>query len=93
MRRQAVDIDADILRTIAKCRNHTGVTAIVYGANLNFIIVRKYLKRLIARGLIVSEVVSGRALYSNTDKAPEFLGVYDSLGVYLAPQAIQEVNQ
>jgi len=91
MKRQAIEIDADILRTIARCGNHTGVTAIVYGANLNFLIVRKYLKRLIERGLIVSEVVSGRALYSNTEKAPEFLGVYKSLGVYLAPQAIQGV--
>ena len=95
MRRQAIDIDADILRTIKRCGPRTGITAIVYGANLNFIIVRKYLKRLIDRGLIISEEMlgSGRVLYTNTEKAPEFLGVYEDLGVYLAPQAIQGVNQ
>lgn len=88
MKRQTIEIDADILRTIARCGPRTGVTAIVYGANLNFLIVRKYLKRLIERGLIVAEVMrgSGRTLYSITEKAPEFLGIYETLGAYLAPQ-------
>ncbi len=87
MRRQTIDIDADILRVIAREGPKTGVTAIVYGANLNFIIVRKYLKRLIEGGLVVAEVMrgSGRTLYSNTEKVYEFLRIYENLGAYLAP--------
>ncbi|GAI07498.1 unnamed protein product [marine sediment metagenome] len=47
-RRNNLDISADILRTA-----HSGArkTRIVYQANLNFDIVKKYLKALLDRGL------------------------------------------
>lgn len=88
MKRQTIEIDADILRTLKRHGPRTGVTKIVYGANLNFLIVRKYLKRLIESGLIVAEVMrgSGRTLYTNTEKAPEFLGTYEALTAYMAPE-------
>ena len=89
MKRQAIDIEADILRTIKRHGPRVGVTKIVYGANLNFLIVRKYLTRLIESGLVVVEVpraLSGRKLYSNTEKVPEFLGTYEALTAYLAPE-------
>lgn len=89
MKRQTNDIEADILRTLKRHGPRTGVTKIVYGANLNFLIVRKYLKRLIESGLVVAEVsraLSGRTLYSNTEKAPEFLGTYEALTAYMAPE-------
>ena len=96
MKRQAIDIEADILRTIVRKGPRVGVTKIVYGANLNFLIVRKYLKRLIESGLVVVEVpraLSGRKLYSNTEKAPEFIEMYESLEAFVAPPvALPGVN-
>lgn len=92
MKRQAIDIEADILRTLKRHGPQTGVTKIVYGANLNFLIVRKYLKRLIESGLIVAEVVSkgkaprARTVYSNTEKVPEFLGTYEALTAFISPE-------
>ena len=49
MRRNNLDIEADIL-DVAK--QGSVKTWIVYGANLNFKIVKKYLDGLISRGLI-----------------------------------------
>ncbi len=51
MRRNDLDICADIL-TVA--RAGAKKTHIVYRANLNFKLVRKYLRRLIENGLLPS---------------------------------------
>ena len=59
MRRSRDDIEADILK-IVSARGVTGKTAIVYGANLNFRIVKVYLARLVERNLLKLEMVGDR---------------------------------
>lgn len=72
MRRNDLDIIADILRV---ARDGAKKTRIVYQANLNFNIIKKYLKRMTDLGLIE---VSDR-LYYSTDKAQIYLNGYDLL--------------
>ena len=71
-RRNDIDICADIL-TIAR----TGVrkTRIVYGANLNFKITKKYLKRLEDNKLI--QAINGK--FYTTDRGTGFLHQYKTL--------------
>jgi len=52
MRRNNLDIEADILGVT---RQGSIKTWIVYGANLNFKIVKRYLDGLISRGLLEQE--------------------------------------
>lgn len=77
MRRSRDDINADILGIVRTDGGNTGKTAIVYGANLNFDIVKGYLKRLVKAGLLTMEVVDGRELYTTTDVAPQFIAGYN----------------
>jgi len=74
MRRNDLDICADILR-VAK----TGAkkTQIVYQANLNFKIVKKYLQRLIANGMLAT--YQGGRLYMTTGLGSNFLEQYGAL--------------
>ena len=72
MRRNDYDIMADLLRVAT---GGAKKTQLVYRANLNFNIIKRYLKRLIDGGLIK---VSGRMYYS-TDEATQFLKKYDLL--------------
>ena len=67
-----MDIYADVLR-IAK----DGVlkTRIVYGANLNFKIIKRYLKRLMERDLLVYS----DKIYSTTEMGLKFLEDYGNL--------------
>jgi len=71
-RRNEMDIYADVLR-IAK----DGVlkTRIVYGANLNFKIIKRYLKRLMERDLLVYS----DKIYSTTEIGLKFLEDYGKL--------------
>ena len=76
-RRTEDDINAEILEIVRERGGATGKTAIVYGANLNFYIVKGYLKRLVGKGLLTMEVVDGRELYTTTDVAPQFIAGYN----------------
>ncbi len=74
MRRNDLDICADIL-TVA--RAGAKKTQIVYRANLNFKLVRKYLRRLIENGLLLPS--SEKKLYTTTDEGIDFLEQYRKL--------------
>ena len=76
VRRDRTDIEADILGVIGKRGAPTGKTAIVYGANLNFDIVKGHLRRMVEKGLLFMEVEGGRELYDLTKKAPLFIAGY-----------------
>ena len=69
MRRNDVDICADILRV---ARSGAKKTHLVYKANLNFDIVKKYLSRLSEQSLISSE----NGLYITTEEGVKFLDKY-----------------
>ena len=83
MRRDRKDIDAAILR-IAE----TGVkkTQIVYQANLNFKIVKRYLERLIGQEYLVHD-----GLFQTTPRGKEFLLRYDALTNLDIPQPLISV--
>ncbi len=71
-RRNNLDIAADILRTA-----HSGArkTRIVYQANLNFKIVKRYLKTLIRNGLLLHDPPR----YYTTPKGVTYLSRYEAL--------------
>lgn len=64
MRRNNIEIENDILAIAIKGARKT---AIVYQANLNFVLVHRYLGSLIARGLLSAEekiyVTTNRGLH------------------------------
>ena len=74
MRRNYLDIYVDILQAAM-----TGArkSHIVYQANLNFKIVRKYLDRLLDNGML--SLAGDSRLYTTTDRGVAFLDVYDVL--------------
>lgn len=76
MRRNSNDIEADILRITA---DGAKKTYIVYQANLNFKIVKKYLSSLIERGYIAYDGSGKGGLYFTTPRGFEFLRRYDAL--------------
>ena len=69
MRRNDLDICADILKV-----THNGAkkTQMVYKANLNFKVVKRYIKRLTDGGLL--ESVNGH--FFTTDKGSRFVAQY-----------------
>ena len=69
MRRNSLDICADILKVT---QNGANKTRMVYKANLNFNIIKKYIKRLTDSGLL--ESVNGR--FFATEKGSIFLVQY-----------------
>lgn len=78
MKRTRDDIESDILRVV-RDRGKAGVTAIVYGANLNFDIVKKHLARLIGRNLLYCEEIDSRKFYSVTPTTDRFVEVLATL--------------
>ena len=80
MRRNDLDICADILQ-VAKAGAKK--TQIVYQANLNFKIVKKYLSRLIDTGML-SDAQENR-LYTTTNQGIEFLEQYAELVIPMKP--------
>ena len=74
IRRNDLDICADILRVAKKGAKKT---QIVYKANLNFKIVKKYLKRLLENGLLDSS--ERGKLFHTTDKGANFLEQHSEL--------------
>ncbi len=69
MRRNDIDICADILKV---ARSGAKKTHLVYKANLNFEIVKKYLSRLSENRLISSE----NGHYITTEEGVKFLDTY-----------------
>jgi len=80
MRRNDLDICADILQ-VAKAGAKK--TQIVYQANLNFKIVKKYLSRLIDTGML-SNAQENR-LYTTTNRGITFLEQYAELVIPMKP--------
>jgi predicted transcriptional regulator len=74
VRRNDLDICADILTA---ARAGAKKTHIVYGANLNFKLVRKYLRRLIENGLLRPS--SEKNVYTTTEEGMDFLEQYRKL--------------
>ncbi len=72
MRRNDLDICADLLKV---AMNGAKKTQLVYKANLNFNIVKKYIKRLSDNGLIKSE----NGHFFTTSKGSRFLTKYREL--------------
>jgi len=83
MRRNDLDICADILKV---SKAGAKKTHIVYRANLNFRIVKKYLNRLINNGFLIDGSNSG--IYVTTGKGSDFLEQYARLSIPLAPISI-----
>jgi len=73
-RRNDMDICHDILKV---AQGGVRKTRIVYQANLNFKIVRKYLTRLLAKGLIEYDEES--KLFFTTDQGSWFIVQYSDL--------------
>ncbi len=80
MRRNDLDICADILQ-VAKAGAKK--TQIVYQANLNFKIVKKYLSRLIDTGMLSNAQES--RLYTTTNRGNTFLEQYAELVIPMKP--------
>lgn len=72
MKRNDLDICADILQI---ARAGARKTHLVYQANLNFKMARRYLVKLLERGFIEQE----RGRYYTTEKGVEFLNKYSEL--------------
>jgi len=70
MRRNNMDISAELLYV---AKNGAKKTHLVYKANLNFALVKKYLTRLTENGLL--ESVNG--IFFTTDKGTKFLDQYE----------------
>jgi predicted transcriptional regulator len=74
-RRESVDICRDILQLT---RNGAIKTRIVYGANLNFKIVKGYLSKLLSLGLL-EESRESRKRYRTTKRGLDFIDRYEEL--------------
>jgi len=89
-RRNDLDVCADILRTV-KEKGGAKKTHLVYGANLNFKMVNRYMKRLLIAGLVMHEAGHGsrdRGLYILTEAGEEFLGKYMDATEMLGPMEV-----
>jgi predicted transcriptional regulator len=73
MRRNSFDVTVDILET---ARTGAKKTRIVYGSNLNFDIVKGYLRNLIDNGLLA---LDEKGRYVTTRKGVKFVEDYRSL--------------
>lgn len=76
MRRNDLDICADILKV---SKAGAKKTHIVYRANLNFKIVKKYLSRLIDNGFLMDG--SDRGIFVTTERGSDFLEQYARLTI------------
>lgn len=76
MRRNAIQILADIL-SVASSGVHK--TRIIYRANLNAVRAEKYIRYLIAKGLMSVEEGPTGGIYTATEKGKEWLSKYKEL--------------
>ncbi len=76
MRRNDVDICADLLNV---AKDGAKKTQLVYKANLNFTIIKKYIKKLNENGFLISH----DGFFFTTDKGSRFLVKYrEFMGQY-----------
>lgn len=74
-KRSKLEITADILRVaVGGARK----SHIVYQANLNFQIIKNYLKELINSGLLQSPT-NGSKLYTTTEKGLQYINYYEGM--------------
>jgi len=71
-RRSKLRILADILKVV-ESENGARITQILYGANLSYERLTKYLKELKEKGLLVEREENGVTRYYLTQKGMEFL--------------------
>ncbi len=83
MRRNDLDICADILNV---AKSGARKTQIVYQANLNFKIVKRYLERLTNGGMLDSE----ESRFYTTEKGVDFIDNYRAL---ISPMKTLEMTQ
>ena len=74
-KRSDMEISADILKVTV---NGALKSHIVYKANINFQLGKKYLDRLTNSGLIVDSV-NGSRIYYTTDKGREYIKQFEDL--------------
>ena len=79
-RRNSLEITAEILQITKEGEKKTRV---VYGANLNFKLLRQYLENLENQGLVTNHVERG-GMIKTTEKGIRFLKHYKELQQYLA---------
>ena len=72
MRRNSLDICADLLKI---ARDGARKTQLVYKANLNFSIIKKYIERLKVNGFLVSK----NGYYITTERGSKFIDQYHEL--------------
>ena len=70
MRRNNIDISAELLHV---AKNGARKTHLVYKANLNFVLIKKYLASLTENGLLESV----DEIFYTTDKGARFLDQYE----------------
>ncbi|MBM3291409.1 transcriptional regulator [Candidatus Bathyarchaeota archaeon] len=83
MRRTSLDVYVDILEAAESGANKT---RLVYRANLNFEIIKRYLKTLMENGLL-EEKVEGR--FFTTKKGSQFVEQYKDLVIPLNMSALE----
>jgi predicted transcriptional regulator len=80
-KRSDIEISAAILQV---ARNGAKKSHIVYKANLNFKIGKKYLDRLINSGLLKAPSEGGR-FFRTTEKGVDYINYFQGLKDYLRP--------
>jgi len=70
---------ADIVETIKKEGGKSGVTRILYGANLSYDRLMKYLRELVEAGLIKEIKENEKTLYVLTIKGDNFIKEYKKI--------------
>jgi len=68
--RTDMEISRDMLEL---AREGVGKTKLMYGANLSFELLQKYIGRLVASGLLSSEQGSKLQIFRTTERGEEFL--------------------
>lgn len=71
---------------LSLCRKPTRKTRILYGCNLSYEQLQRYLEFLVSHELLYSFRSKGRAFYRRTDKGKEFLDGYVHLNCLLEEQ-------
>ena len=79
MRRDGIEICADLLRV---ARGGARKTQLVYRANLNFKVVKRYLSVLLRNGLLEVDP----PFYSSTEKGEEFLRLFEKVRAIVGKQ-------
>jgi predicted transcriptional regulator len=82
--RSRTDITAQILEA---ANGGVTKTKIMYKAFLSYAQLKEYLSVLVENGLL--EYIEGEQVYRTTDKGNRFLKIYNQIGEYVAPDAVE----